>query len=296
VTDNVGHPEGVNRSVPLIFPKLQKKFGDSVTYVESPASHVAVEFSFDVVQVAAGSYLPELYHRFIGFQVAQPLLERAFRSVYGLEMTDLFGDEDRAIATFRRSVSELLPELTRVAWRDKRDEIAQLKPGVTESAFIYTFTRQQYEQEFGAGYLKPGFVARVVGVLYRLLPKIGPLKPLRFKTPTPEAQKLFEESFKDARARYGAALGELSRASFDFRNTNFDTGEPIRRGTYKLADETYAELLDRHAQQHFAAMSGALRTNITTYYARGVEGEKERKDQKRVEKIREQLAEMASRH
>jgi zinc dependent phospholipase C len=296
VTDNVGHPEGVNPSVPLMFPKLQQKFGDSVTYAESPSSHVAVEFSFDVVQAASGSYLPELYHRFIGFEVARPLLERSFKSVYGLELKELFTDDDLAIATYRRAVSELMPELTRVAWRDKREEIAQLKPGVTESAFVYKYTRQQYEREFGTGYLKPGFFGRVVGLLYRLLPKIGPLKPLRFKTPTPEAQKLFEESFKDARARYGAALGELSRASFDFRNTNFDTGEPIRRGTYKLADETYAELLDRHAQQHFAAMPRALRTNITTYYARGVEGEKERKDQKRVEKIREQLAEMASRH
>ena len=39
-----------------------------------------VEFSFDVVQVAAGAYAPEAYHRYIGFKVAKPALERALAS------------------------------------------------------------------------------------------------------------------------------------------------------------------------------------------------------------------------
>jgi hypothetical protein len=45
-----------------------------------------VEFSFDVVQVAAMAYAPEAYHSFIGFQVAKPLLERAFSETYGIQM------------------------------------------------------------------------------------------------------------------------------------------------------------------------------------------------------------------
>src|SRR6187401_2004519 len=50
--DNTGHPEGVNRSVPMAYPKLRHKFGDQVTYVDAPKQHVIVEFSFDVVQAA----------------------------------------------------------------------------------------------------------------------------------------------------------------------------------------------------------------------------------------------------
>src|SRR5215831_16467897 len=46
--DNAGHPEAVNRAVALMFPKLRAKYGKSVTYVKSPASHILVEFSFDV--------------------------------------------------------------------------------------------------------------------------------------------------------------------------------------------------------------------------------------------------------
>src|SRR4029078_13146792 len=55
--DNAGHPIGVNRSVPLIYPKDKAKFGNSVTHEEDPKRHVMVEFAFDVVQVAAGGLL-----------------------------------------------------------------------------------------------------------------------------------------------------------------------------------------------------------------------------------------------
>ena len=67
-----------------------------------PASHVIVEFSFDIVQAAAGAYLPESYHQFVGFKVATPLLERSFRETYGLEMKDVFRDEELAISTYRQ--------------------------------------------------------------------------------------------------------------------------------------------------------------------------------------------------
>src|SRR4051812_27123305 len=59
--DNVGHAEAVNRAVPLVFPKLRAKFGDTVTYVQARKQHVIVEFSFDVVQVAAGAYPSEAF-------------------------------------------------------------------------------------------------------------------------------------------------------------------------------------------------------------------------------------------
>jgi hypothetical protein len=101
--DNDGHPMAVNRAVPLMYPKLRKQFGNRVTYAQSPTNHVLVEFSFDVVQVAGAAYAPEAYHAFIGFRVAKPLLERAFSETYGIEMKDVFFNED--LAHFAPSVS-----------------------------------------------------------------------------------------------------------------------------------------------------------------------------------------------
>ncbi len=43
--DNTGHPEAVNRAVPMVFPKLRTRFGDTVTYEQAPKQHVIVEFS-----------------------------------------------------------------------------------------------------------------------------------------------------------------------------------------------------------------------------------------------------------
>src|SRR5215831_15922633 len=69
--DTNGHAIAVNRSVAILYPKLRAKFGDLVTYADSPSRHIMVEFSFDVVQAATGRYAPDAYHKFIGFEVAK---------------------------------------------------------------------------------------------------------------------------------------------------------------------------------------------------------------------------------
>ena len=267
--DNTGHPAAVNRAVALMYPKLRAKYGDSITYAQARAQHVIVEFSFDIVQVAAGAYVPDSYHSFIGFQVAKPVLERAFRDTYGLEISDVFVNEDLAIATYRRAVSEILPELTRAAWRDKRDEIARLVPSVTEERFVYRYTRQQFEKDFGTRYRKPGLFARFLGLVYRVLPKIGPLKPLSFKAPTPEAEKLFNESLTQTRERYAASLSAAGAGRLNLVNTDFDTGRPSAHGEYPLADKTYAQLLDKLKDRKQDSVPTALRANIKTFYSRG---------------------------
>jgi hypothetical protein len=288
-SDNTGHPEAVNRSVPLLFPKLRNKYGDRVTYVQSPASHVITEFSFDIVQVAGGGYAPESYHAFIGFQVARPVLERAFKDVYGLEVKDVIRDEDIAISTYRHAVSELIPALTRTAWRDKKEEIAQLTPAVTESGFVYTYSRRQYEQEFGATYRKPSLVVRFLSFLYKLLPKIGPLRPLSFKAPTAEAEAFFAESLTDTRARYARALDGVRDGRLVLANTDFDTGKPSVCGEYSLADDTYGELLHRLSDRKFVGVPMALRSNIDKYYANLDAASPDRKQRKRAQKIRKLL-------
>jgi hypothetical protein len=264
--DNTGHPEAVNRAVPMAFPKLRAKYGDVVTYIEAPKQHVIVEFSFDIVQAAGGAYLPEAYRSFIGFRVATPLLQRAFHDTYGLEMTDVFGNVDRAISTYRYSVGEIIPELTRAAWRDKHDEIMKLAPTIQQTGFVFTYGKRQFERDYGVEYDKPGWFARFLGFLYRLIPKIGPLKPLSFKAPTPEAEALFAQSFRDASARFRDSLADLRDGRIDLRNTDFDTGKPSRHGEYALADDTYSELVRKFADRKFEGLPPAMRANLLAFY------------------------------
>ena len=264
--DNSGHPIAVNRAVPMMYPKLKAQFGNRVTYMQSPKSHVLVEFSFDVVQVAAGAYAPEAYHSYIGFKVAKSALERAFHDTYGIEMKDVFHSEDLAIATYRHAVATTIPEMTKVAWGKKRDEIMKVTPGIRRQAFVFNFSRKQYQQEFGADYAKPHGFARFLAVVYDLIPKIGPFRSLGFSVPTPEAERLFLESFISTRQHFRQSLDALQAGRLSLPNTDFDTGLPVRRGEYILADATYDELLGKLADRRFADMPPGLSANIVAYY------------------------------
>jgi hypothetical protein len=228
-----------------MYPKLRAKFGDSVAYDEAPKQHILVEFAFDVVLVANGGYKLQAYHDYIGFKVSKPLLERAFKETYGLEMKDLFLNEDLAIGTYRRAVASTIPNMTKVAWEHKQDEILKTTPGAVRTQFVFTLPRTDYEQEYGKDYRKPSAFARFIGVLYKILPKIGPFRPLSFKVPPPEAERLFLDSLTRTRARYTAALQAYRAGRLTLPDLNLDTGQPATPGKYPLADKTLAELAKR---------------------------------------------------
>jgi hypothetical protein len=244
-SDVEGHAIAVNRAVPLMYPKLRAKFGDTIPYDKAPKEHILVEFAFDVLLVAHGGYKLQAYHDFIGFKVSEPLLERAFSKTYGLEMKDLFLSEDLAIGTYRRAVGSTIPNITKVAWEKKQEEIQKTTPGAVRQQFVLSLPRAAYEKEFGKDYRKPSFFARIIGVLYKIVPKIGPFRVLSFKVPPPEAERLFLDSLTRTRARYAAALESLRAGRLNLPDINFDTGKPVVPGQYPLADETLAELKKR---------------------------------------------------
>jgi hypothetical protein len=296
-SDNTGHPLGVNRAVPLTYPKLRAKFGDSVLYVDSPARHIMVEFAFDVTQVGAGSYTAQAYKDFIGFEVAKPLLERAFRETYGLDLDDLFLNEDLAIGTYRRAVSTIIPEMTRLAWKDKQDEIRARLPDVDAKRFTFSFTRAEYEKVYGTRYKRPGFLSRVVFALLKLLPKIGPFRPLAFKPLTVDAARLMDGSFAAARDRYHALLSDIDRrreaasGKTAVANTDFDTGKPPARTYNPLVEETYAQLVDKLAKKRFEGAPSTLRDDLIRHYGTPIAGRVPltRKEREQDEKARRQL-------
>jgi hypothetical protein len=264
--DTEGHALATNPAVALMYPKLKKKFGNRITYAQSPKSHVMVEFSFDVVQVAAAAYAPEAYHRFIGFRVAKPLLERTFKETYGIEMKDIFFSEELAIGTYRHAVGTTIPEMTKVAWEKKHDEIQKVIPSARKETVVFHLSGKEYDKTFGTDYEKPHGFARFLGWIYKLIPKVGPFRAFNFSVPTKEAERLFLESFTSTRLHFRQSLDALRAANLDLVNTDFDTGLPTKGGEYSLADETYDQLLGKLADRKFAGMPDGLRSNIVDYY------------------------------
>jgi hypothetical protein len=267
VADIEGHSAGVNHAVPKVYPKLASEYGPVVTYEDKPSAHLKVEFGFDVAQVAQRHYAPKAYHDFIGFEVSKPLLERAFLRTYGFDLHELFLSEDLALGTFRHAVSATIPNMTRVAWEEKKDELTRANPSLTRAKFIYTMSKAAYRQEWGDQYERPGAGSRLLAFFLRLIPRIGPLKALSFKPLTPEAETMVTGSFNRTMAEYRKLLEASLQHDVALPDRNLDTGAATRPGAYRMADEAFAQLVDKLASRNFSGITTDLRADILAFYS-----------------------------
>ena len=264
--DNSGHP-AVNHSVAIIFPKLRAKYGDPVTYEDDPKAHIRTEFGFDVAQVAKNRYTVDSYHDFIGFEVAKPLLERAFQKTYGIELGDVFKDVDLAIGTYRRSVSKIIPEMTKVALATRRADIVKETPNFEKREFLYHLSRADYEKDWGKSYQQPGAGARIMAFLLRIMPRVGIFKGLGFKVPTRQTEDLYIASVNDTIEMYDRLLTKLRAGErLDLPNMDFDTGKKTVAGEYRLTDETYSKLIRKLDERKFDHLTPGLRADILKFY------------------------------
>ncbi len=265
--DNDGHRIGTNRAVPVLYPGLGKKYGDSVSYEDGKLAHVKTEFGFDVLEIAKERYAPDGYHDFIGFEVAQRVLEQAFHETYGLELKDVLLNEDKALNSYRRDVSKLIPKATRIAWHLKKDEIKADIPDATKKRFLYNLSRSNYEREWGKDYRKPSPGEVFLAFLYKLIPKFGPLKILQFRTPTPQTEHMFEASFNATLTRYRKLLTQAGEGTLQLENDNFDVGESTGPGKYRMNDDAHATLLDKLAETRFASITPEAKAELLHFYA-----------------------------
>ncbi len=122
--DNYGHPLATNKSVPIVYPKLGKKYGSTMTYAEDEIAHMRMEFGFDVLEVAKGNYASQAYRNFIGFKVDTAVLSKAFFETYGPSLNTVFNNHlARGVETFRWIVANIFPTITKAAWSQKKRSI-----------------------------------------------------------------------------------------------------------------------------------------------------------------------------
>ena len=284
--DNNGHPIATNVSVPILYPKLKREFGSNVTYEQNPWAHIQTEFGFDVLQIAQGHYASDEYHLFIGFMVAKPLLERAFKETYGLDLATLFTNIDLSIGTYRHTVSTLIPTFTRVAWESNKRDMAKKglvlpetaaadsanvltpkrAPATTRDRFLYNLSSSAYIKEWGDHYQKPSLLDRILSFLFRLVPKIGPLRSVAIQPSTPETELLFMRGFDATVAAYRKSLVQLATNSLELEDRDLDTGKPTRQAEYALANDAYGHLLHSIAGNRYHDVTPALRANVIAFY------------------------------
>jgi hypothetical protein len=264
VADVQGHALGVNRSVPLLYPELHRKYGDVMTWEQSPWAHSLTEFGFDTLEVVARHVAPQKYHDWIGFKVPEPVLQRAFKRTYGLELSDQILNVRLAVASYRESASRIIPEMTEVAWALRKKELEELASG-RQHEELYHLSRQSYEA-WRKTYTRPGLGDKLTAFVFRLIPKFGPLSVLDFRAPNLRTQQLFADSLRATVENYDKELRAAQMSGFDPPNLNLDTGLPTRPGEYAFCDRTYVELLHKLEHKRFADVTPALRDHLLSFY------------------------------
>lgn len=265
--DSWGH-QAINVAEPVLYPKLGRKYGKYMTYEDDHKAHLRTEFSFDVLEVAKHRYNSQQYHDFIGFDVSEDLLERAFGDTYGISMDKLLHYDDLTLETFRFAVAKIIPEMTQVALATNRPRVGHEPNDRAKKEFVYHLSRADYEKQFGNKYRRPGIFARILGFLLKLLP-FGPVRVLGYRNPTPQAEDYYFRSMDQAIEQYRKMLREVKSGQLQIPNRDFDTGKLTQPGEYRLCDRTYAELLGKLAKDHFRDITPGAKANILAFFEHG---------------------------
>ena len=291
--DNIGHQDAVNIATGIQFPELAKKYGQEVTYDEAPHPHVRTEFAFDVNELSHHRFAPAAYTRAIGMFVPRRLLERAFRETYGLSLREVLGPERSAVQSYRSSLRSLLPHVAyaEVLLHRKQfpadfqdDDFAQYQARIDQAA--------QAEGWAGTKRDKPGFRTHLMAILIFIVPKVGALSNLAIRGPNDAAEQAYVKSVNRCLAQYDALLKQLAERPHDLlalENRDLDTGFKIKPGAYRLADQTYAKLLDRIASKPDQVASESLRQNLLEYFGKPDAPNNVKRDERAWKRVQEDL-------
>lgn len=268
VGDSVGHSEAINRATAVEFPKLEKAFGPSITYDESPHGHIRTEFAFDVAELSDGDFPTAGYLEFIGFKVPRTFLEEAFLKTYGFDVHEVLGRAHPALRSYRTSVRRFIPSFAEAEVVLHRHQFPVHINSEADRIFRERLAKTAYERKWRRKHQGPGVKAHLLAVLVFLVPKIGPASDLAIKIPTPQTYEMYQSSVDHAEDILRDMLHKLKDTGDDVKlaNIDLDTGQHVKRGDYPLADATYAQLLERLTSKPERAIPAETKQNIMTYY------------------------------
>jgi hypothetical protein len=273
--DSIGHSQAINPATAFEFPKLERKYGDSVTYGESPHGHIRTEFAFDVQELGHLEFAPPAYLRAVGFRVPRTFLERAFVHTYGFDVHSILGPDRPALRSYRTAVRSFIPEFAEAEVVLHRHQFPPHGDDEAYRIFSQRVSRTNYDRRWKHTYKGPGVKAHLLAIVVFLVPKIGGAADLAIKIPTPETQQWYLRSMNHTVDVLNETLHKLREEENDpvsLANLDLDTGRQEKLGDYTLADQTYAKLLERIIASPQNTISRELKQDILEYYGDSPEG------------------------
>jgi hypothetical protein len=275
--DSIGHSQAINPATAFEFPKLQRKYGDSVTYGESPHGHIRTEFAFDVEELGNLEFAPPAYLRAVGFRVPRKFLERAFAHTYGLDIHSILGPDRPALRSYRTAVRSFIPSFAEAELVLHRHQFPPHPDDEAYRIFYQRVSRTNYERRWKHTYKGPSFKAHLLAIFVFLVPKLGGAADLALKIPTPETNDWYLRSMNRTVDELNEKLRQLREQGSDpisLANLDLDTGSQDKIGDYPLADQTYAKLLERLTAKPQSAISRDLKQDILAHYGAPPEAQK----------------------
>lgn len=268
--DSLGHSEAINPATAAEFPKLKRKFGDSVTYDQSPHSHIRTEFAFDIGELTESAFAPPAYLRFIGFNVPRKFLEKAFIHVYGFDIHEVLGRAHPSLRSYRSSVRSFIPLFAEAEVVLHRHQFPPHPDDEDYRRFAERVARTNYERRWKDTYKGPGFKAHLLAFVVLIVPKIGVASDLAIKIPSPETQEWYLRSVNHTVDVFHDMLRKLrdrNNEPIKLANIDLDTGDRVKFEDYPRTDRTYAQLLERLTSKPERSIPEDVRKNILEYYS-----------------------------
>lgn len=268
--DSIGHSRVINPATALEFPKLERKFGKSVTYDESPHGHIRTEFAFDVEEISGKEFAPPEYLRHIGLNVPRDFMNRVFLETYGFETREVLGRAHPALRSYKRSVRKVIPAFAEAEVVLHSGQFPARPSDSAYRTFSERVSKTNYERHWKRDFRGPGFKAHLFAVLVFIVPKVGAISDLAIKIPTPDTEAWYIESVNRTVDVFRGIL-DSQRKGVDppltLANIDLDTGDRVKPGAYKLSDETYAQLLRRLTLKPDRRIPPGVKRNIEAYYS-----------------------------
>lgn len=267
--DSIGHSQAINLATAMAFPKLKAKYGDSVTYGESPHSHIRTEFAFDVQELSDRHFAPDAYLERVGFKVPRKFLRQVFVATYGIDISEVLGRARPDIKSYRTSVRTIIPAFAQALVVLHNNQFPPHPDTEAYRIFAERVARTNYQRRWKHTYKGPGFKAHLLAIFVFIIPKVGAASNLAIKIPIPESQEWYVRSVNQALDRFHDILQQLRTepgTPVRLTNLDLDTGARVRLGDYALADNAHRGLLARLTSNPRRGVPADVKQNMLEYY------------------------------
>jgi Zinc dependent phospholipase C len=267
IGDAIGHSAAVNVSVPIEFPKLEQRYGSVVNYAQNPHAHVQTEFAFDINQLSKRRFAPYAYLKFVGLEISTNLVRKAFFETYGLDLHTIIGDKETILQTYRHSVRNFIPNIAGAETLLHKKNFPADVPSPDLTQLHNDLLQASTDNNWEAYRKEPGVGIHLYAGFIFILPKVGPLKLLAIKGPTPQTEDLYVKSLNRSIRVLRTALNDYDRLDHYLVNRDLDTGQFVKPGDYPLTDKTYAKLLSVITSHPGNSVPAQLKHDLIAYYA-----------------------------